>query len=159
MRFINKNILPAPRTPIERKIVKSRNIIYSTTDRNNKALLVNNRLYHHNKLNKAKEKKQIYLRNELLVDKPLFIISTKNSKSLNKRSCLGGLIDSIQSRLPPILYRANRGDETSLLPFHAKSVKNQQKLYFLDEIQEAPKINLSIILKSRNEHRLSEDNN
>jgi len=50
-------------------------------------------------------------------EKPIFVCSTNSKKTvINKRCFVGKLIGTIQKKLPPALYRANRGDETSLLP-------------------------------------------
>eukprot|EP00826_Nyctotherus_ovalis_P060245 TRINITY_DN8432_c0_g1_i4.p1 TRINITY_DN8432_c0_g1~~TRINITY_DN8432_c0_g1_i4.p1 ORF type:complete len:179 (+),score=28.80 TRINITY_DN8432_c0_g1_i4:69-539(+) len=42
--------------------------------------------------------------------KPIFIISTKNNKTVNRRSFFGSFIEIAHNNSPPLLYRANRGD-------------------------------------------------
>eukprot|EP00826_Nyctotherus_ovalis_P014486 TRINITY_DN14041_c0_g5_i1.p1 TRINITY_DN14041_c0_g5~~TRINITY_DN14041_c0_g5_i1.p1 ORF type:complete len:219 (+),score=32.63 TRINITY_DN14041_c0_g5_i1:95-751(+) len=56
------------------------------------------------------------------LDKPLFLISTRNKRPLNKRSAMGALIKSIQTKLPPLLYKANRGDSTCSEPQEVRSL-------------------------------------
>ena len=45
-------------------------------------------------------------------NKPIFVISTKNKKWINKKCFIGKLIDDVQRRIPPVEYKANRGDNS-----------------------------------------------
>ena len=143
--LMNENIMPVPRSAIERKLIQSKlnktqNVIMITEEK--KKIYTPNitmeeiTQYEKPIIHKEEHKpKPILLKN-----KPLFMISTKNCKLLNRKSCIGGIIADVQSRLPPILYRVNRGDNTSLLPYKIRINTN-----------EIIRLNIKNLLKEKND--------
>ena len=154
---VNNNILPFLKSPIERRLNLAK--LTKTYIKNN---IKKNKISSSKVLDKKSINQSMRIRSSLdakdnllgkkryYIFKPLFIIPTKDTKSMNKKSFIGRLIDSIQSRLPPIPCGANCDDSTSFSPPPRQIDPTQS--FTLTKILESKggnQINLSVTFKKK----------